>query len=173
MNITITMMSGVVLLALLITATIQIANKTVKKVKRFYIQNKISSLLCEVTCKLATQKKFFTCSPFPGVAKEVLSPNSISLRKGWRYNGANTAFILSNDNIRFITASFTYGKERFLVWKIGDEIYFKSESGVHEHLLPKAAKSAERLLKTARVIGNQALSNHVSEISKRALVEVV
>lgn len=174
MNLTLLMMmSGVVLSALLITATVEVANKTVKTIRRSYVQNRISNLLCEVTCKLALERKPFVCTPFAVVAKEVMHPNSVALQEGWKYSGCITTFILSNDYIRPITASFTYGKERFLIWKTGEELYFKSESGIYEHLLPKAAENAKILLKTARNLGKQALARHVSKIPERASLEVV
>lgn len=173
MNITILMMSGVVLIALLITATVNVAIKTVKEIRRYCVKNKIQNLLCEVTCKIACEK-LFICTPFPEVAREVLSPkspNSINLKEGWRYNGVNTSFILSNDNLPSSPTCFIYGKKRFLIWKIADKTFFKNDEGIYICLGTKATQRAEKLLEVARDLGAQALYNH-AEKKKRLLQSV-
>ncbi|MFA7193994.1 MAG: hypothetical protein WC087_03705 [Candidatus Paceibacterota bacterium] len=191
MDLILVTLSGVTLIVLLITASIILVNKAVKKAHRFYVQYKIYRLLCEVTGDM--KRKGNTPSRTHivyAVAKKVLSPNSLFTEEDERiYNGANTFFIVNNDNSHTTTASFTYIVERgffpwqekekkFSVSKTGNQFLFRNEAGdLFEHLLPKFSAKAEELLELAKKVKkrteNKALAKHIRQNSKRVALDAV
>ena len=151
-----------VLLVVLITPIKNLTNKTVQPFKKIFHQRSVKKVLCEVTHVLPTE--IFSTVPHIGVAKEIVSPNSLPcLTDGWKHIGDKITFIFCNKKG---PVSFWLAKKKILIWEKNGEWFFCDSNNERVFRLNrKNSQLAETLFCSARIFSLMTLRCHIQKSS--------